>query len=706
MPAASETTNPAHLEYMGLLNELIREVYEDQEMGDKQRRLMGILGELRYSWNQMINSLRIFMATRAAGDLRNVKLFSELNAKLLTELEAMEVEIGFGGVEQLRDIRSRYMQYLPEVIKVFQSDAWRMDAYLMKTEVRPVVEALHQILETLVTDQVSASRADGRVLADGLEQTRFYAGLILLTGLATGMLAAIVVVRGTAPITKLTRFVANVSLDKPNGIDNRLLSRNDEVGGLARAFHDMLSRLSDSHRLVRAAKRELEYQKDAMDKHAIVSIADVGGRITYVNDKFCEISQYDRKALLGQDHHIINSGHHPKAFFKELWATIGHGKVWHGEVKNRKKDGSFYWMNSTIVPFMDEPGKPYQYVSIRTDITQRKQTEQALQQLNDELEDRVARRTAELLKTQRELEADIAKRKRLEQVLQTEKQQQKTLIEKLKETQDQLLQSEKMASIGQLAAGVAHEINNPVGYIYSNIGTLRRYVADLFRVLEAYEQAETGLTDPQALQAIQTLKQEVDLNYLKDDIQALVEESQEGVTRVKQIVQDLKDFSHVDEAEWQWADLHKGLDSTLNIVNNELKYKAEVVRDYAELPPIECIASQLNQVFMNLLVNAAHAIEDHGAITVRTGAQDADWVWVAIADTGRGIPPDNLKHIFDPFFTTKPVGTGTGLGLSLSYGIVQKHGGHIEVDSEPGRGTTFTIRLPVQQTEARAEVVA
>ncbi|HEC18517.1 MAG TPA: response regulator [Gammaproteobacteria bacterium] len=285
--------------------------------------------------------------------------------------------------------------------------------------------------------------------------------------------------------------------------------------------------------------------------------------------------------------------------------------------------------------------------------------------------------------------------------LHTEQKEQRALIKRLQEAHEQLLQSEKMASLGQLAAGVAHEINNPVGFVNSNIGTLQKYVQQLLAVLEAYEQAESLLDGP-ALQNIRSARQQADIDFLKEDVLALVQESHQGLTRVKQIVQDLKDFSHVDEGEWQQVDLHQGLDSTLNIVNNELKYKAEIVREYGELPFTECIGSQLNQVFMNLLVNAAHAMEERGVITLRTGTED-NWVWVEISDTGKGIEPEHLKRIFDPFFTTKPVGSGTGLGLSLSYGIVEKHGGRIEVDSVLGQGTTFRVCLPVRQTETPME---
>lgn len=272
------------------------------------------------------------------------------------------------------------------------------------------------------------------------------------------------------------------------------------------------------------------------------------------------------------------------------------------------------------------------------------------------------------------------------------------LNRKLSDAQAQLIQSEKLASIGQLAAGVAHEINNPVGYIFSNIGTLEKYLVDVFRMLKAYEECETLLVGTLAAARLATLRAEVELEYLKADIPALMCETREGVDRVRKIVQDLKDFSHVDaRREWEWADLHRGIDSTLNIVSNEIKYKAAVVKQYGVLPEVLCLPSELNQVFMNLLVNAVHAVtKERGTLVVRTGVED-DAVWVEVEDDGCGISTDNLNRIFDPFFTTKPVGKGTGLGLSLSYGIVKKHGGRITVDSEIGRGSRFRVTIPVRQ---------
>ena len=270
---------------------------------------------------------------------------------------------------------------------------------------------------------------------------------------------------------------------------------------------------------------------------------------------------------------------------------------------------------------------------------------------------------------------------------------------RLSEAQDKLVQSEKLASIGQLAAGVAHEINNPIGYIFSNFGTLEKYLGDLFEMLAGYEAAEGELAGTPIGAKLKELRERVELDFLKEDIPTLMAESKEGITRVRKIVQDLKDFSRVDaHQEWSWTNLNQGIDSTLNIVNNEIKYKAEVVKAYdAALPEVYCLPSELNQVFMNLLVNAAHAITaERGTITIRTATDPvAATVWIEVSDNGQGIPKENLGRIFDPFFTTKPVGKGTGLGLSLSYGIVKKHQGQLEVSSEVNVGSTFRVTVPI-----------
>lgn len=268
---------------------------------------------------------------------------------------------------------------------------------------------------------------------------------------------------------------------------------------------------------------------------------------------------------------------------------------------------------------------------------------------------------------------------------------------RLNGTQEKLLQSEKMASIGQLAAGVAHEINNPIGYVHSNLGSLQEYLRSLFTVIEAYERALHAPDPKQMLPEIEEIRGRLDIDFITRDLPQLLAESREGIERVTRIVRDLKDFSYSGRGDsWRRVDLHAGLESTINIIWNELKYKVTLERRYAELPLIECLPSELNQVWMNLLLNAGHAIGERGSIVVSTG-QEQDMAWVEFRDSGPGIAPDVLKRVFDPFFTTKPVGSGTGLGLSISYSIINKHHGRIDVDSVPGEGSAFRVWLPVNQ---------
>ncbi|MHA4966067.1 ATP-binding protein [Pseudomonas extremorientalis] len=289
----------------------------------------------------------------------------------------------------------------------------------------------------------------------------------------------------------------------------------------------------------------------------------------------------------------------------------------------------------------------------------------------------------------------------LEQLVEQRTQALQLEIDERKHLESQLVQSEKLASLGQLAAGVAHEINNPVGFISSNLSTLDGYFNQLQQMLDAYRTVEDSLASGTQRDQLKAMRDEVELDFLKEDIPILIRESKEGISRVVQIVKDLKNFSRVDNDQtWQFANLQQGIDSTLNIVASELKYKADVVKHYAPLPEIECLASQLNQVVMNLVINAAQAMgPERGTITISNGVE-GEHVWLEVADNGCGIAPESVQKIFDPFFTTKPVGEGTGLGLSLSYGIVKKHRGDISVSSEPGKGTTFRVVLPIRQTAA------
>ncbi len=303
-------------------------------------------------------------------------------------------------------------------------------------------------------------------------------------------------------------------------------------------------------------------------------------------------------------------------------------------------------------------------------------TERALLKMT-ELEIRVERRTEEFKQASQALQIEIDERKLLE---------------------GQLVQSEKLASLGQMAAGIAHEINNPIGFISSNLGTLAQYFCKFQELLEAYKEAESHIGSPQIIEQLRALKERLDLPFIEEEIPLMIRESRDGVGRAAQIVKDLKEFSRVDASpQWQWASLQRGIDSTLNIVANEVKYKADVIKEYQPLPDIECLPAQLNQVIMNLVVNAAQAIgPERGRITLRNGVA-GEKVWLEISDTGTGITPEVMQKVFDPFFTTKPVGKGTGLGLSLSYGIVQKHRGTISVKSTVGVGTTFRVELPIRQ---------
>jgi len=265
-----------------------------------------------------------------------------------------------------------------------------------------------------------------------------------------------------------------------------------------------------------------------------------------------------------------------------------------------------------------------------------------------------------------------------------------------------VVEQEKMASLGQLSAGLAHEINNPVGFIRSNLTTLKEYAADIRKLLTKYREALASVGESeegrlgQLAGEIRDLESEVGADFLVEDLERVVEESSEGAERLRRIVVDLRTFAHADRAEKELVDVNEVIDKTLNIVWNEIKYKAEVKKDYGTLPRVEAYSNQLGQVFMNLLVNAAQAIEKKGKITIRTRARNNE-VEIAISDTGSGISSQYLAHIFTPFFTTKPVGEGSGLGLSVVWGILERHKGRIDVKSKPGQGTTFTVYLPVTQ---------
>ncbi|WP_082686847.1 PAS domain-containing protein [Bacillus sp. FJAT-27445] len=344
--------------------------------------------------------------------------------------------------------------------------------------------------------------------------------------------------------------------------------------------------------------KEISDYKFALDQSSIVAITDARGKIISVNDNFCEISKFSREELIGQDHNILNSGLHPKEFFKELWSTIGQGNVWTGEIRNRAKDGSFYWVDTTIVPFLNEKGRPYQYVAIRNDITERKRTE------------------------------------------------------------DMLHRQDKLAAVGQLAAGVAHEIRNPL--------TSMRGYAEFLQLDER---------DPERLEF---------LNIILDEIE-----------RVNGIVEDFMVLAKPKAVELEEKNVVPVIKNVLSLLEFEARKKnVKLDFDYTdEIIQIECDENRLKQVFLNFVKNGIEAMPNGGELHVKSSIKGNE-VQISIQDTGVGIPEEKLKKLGEPFYTTKK--NGNGLGLMVSFKIIESHNGKVFVESEPNKGTTFNIFLPAK----------
>lgn len=356
--------------------------------------------------------------------------------------------------------------------------------------------------------------------------------------------------------------------------------------------------IADALKHMEAALKGLSDLDDALDKSLIVAITDQRGIITFANEKFCEISKYSREELLGQNHRIINSGYHSKAFFKDMWRTIANGRTWRGDIRNRAKDGTLYWMDTTIVPSLNEKGKPYQYISFRIDITERKKTEEFLRR------------------------------------------------------------SDKIAAVGQLASGIAHEIRNPLAAIKMSIQSL-----------ESADQQNTKM-------------HEMILSELN---------------RIEAIVGEFLMLSKPHEVQFEEQNIEPMLQMIVSLMSIQAKKHRIHIHLHIEdhVPPIRCDGNQLKQVFMNLIQNAIESMQSGGAITILAEKLDQDNVRIRFIDQGTGIPESITARLGEPFFTTKE--QGTGLGLMISHKIIEDHGGTMSFESEVNKGTTVTIVLPVYQ---------
>ncbi len=421
------------------------------------------------------------------------------------------------------------------------------------------------------------------------------------------------------------------------------------------------------------ARKRAEREADARARQLDLVMANVPGKLSFFDAELRCVYSNQRELVFGGVatgdagktlRELVGDAVYPE--IEGYFRRALNGEATAYQRRFTRPDGSAGYLQVSSAPHRAPNGEVIGLFTIGQDVTDLMQTEEALKERNAELE-----------------AANAA----------------------LATTHQQLVQTEKMASIGQLAAGVAHEINNPVGFVSANLTTLGTYVRNLLALADVCERSlrDAVPAGSPALGAFEAARAEADLDFVRDDIVALLDESRDGLDRVRRIVQDLRDFSRAGgNDQWQTASLEAGLNATANIALTDMKHRVTVSRAYAGVPDVECLPSQLNQVFLNLIVNAGHAIADTGTITLRTGVSDDEAeVWVEVADSGCGIPAENLSRLFDPFFTTKPVGKGTGLGLALSYGIVEKHGGRIEVRSTVGEGTTFRVSLPrVRPTSA------
>lgn len=461
---------------------------------------------------------------------------------------------------------------------------------------------------------------------------------------------------------------------------------SEEDVAIVREFANLASLALANARLYTAAKAEIRERRRAEEEigklsqavdqsPGMVIITDTEGYITYVNAKFTEVYGYSLHDVSGMTPRVLKSGFQGGPFYQNLWETIKVGREWKGELCNRRKNGELIWVLTAISPVRNLDGHVACYLAVQQDVTEQKAIEATLQRQNLEIQ---------------------------------------TALTQLRQTQTQLIQHEKMAGIGQLAAGVAHEINNPLGFVLSNFETMKKYMGRLAEMIDAYrdlhrlvkQEMPAGLAA--AGERIDDLEAKYKLDYIIADLGPIFSETGEGISRMANIVKALRLFSRVDQQDsFEEYDLNAGLKSTLTVARNEIKYIADVEEDLGDIPAIQAVGGKINQVLLNIVLNAAQAIKSWhtgpvGLIKIRSRA-DGQFIYCDIEDNGPGIPDNIRRDIFNPFFTTKPVGEGTGLGLSISYEIVvSKHHGEIIVDSKPQSGTTFTIKLPIKQPRVGA----
>ncbi|MFH0882746.1 MAG: response regulator [bacterium] len=494
--------------------------------------------------------------------------------------------------------------------------------------------------------------------------------LIMLTGFGGNESAIEAMKKGAYDYLQKPTNVEELFITVQKAIERRRLSEENRQyqRNLERLVRERTRELSETKNFLQSIlDSSLDYSIIATGLNGVITLFNKGSeRLTGFSAKDSEAKMTIYDLVPGLEEKLKKSG---KDGLKPERGTPRET-----ECTVMRADGEMVTVSMSIATLTNQKKTIVGMLFISKDITEQKALEIEVKKYTENLEQIVEERTEELARRNEELE--------------------KTLHE-LSETQQQLLQSEKLASIGQLAAGVAHEINNPIGFVHSNLSSLKKFNGRLQQLLKEIKTSvqESSLSKAHFDKLLVASK----IEKLLPELDTMIDESLDGTQRVRTIVSDLKNFSNIDRAQIQDADLEAGLESTLNIVWNEIKYSTEVEKHYGKLPLVTCNPQQINQVFLNLLINASHAIkEPPGRIIITTEKLNEETVAITIQDNGTGIPENIQKKIFDPFFSTKPIGEGTGLGLSISYRIIKDHGGEIEVFSRVGEGATFRIILPIK----------